>query len=324
MFITKRKTGYFLEETITQNKKRKKISVSISDISDFVEIIEKFNQLRNKVIIENAKETKNKYSIKVLNFSEILELERLKYNYKLFKNILPESFIQFDKDEYIRFAHGSASVEGNSLSLLQTTQVIEKNLGVSGKHLDEIKEIQNLKQTKEFLQNKKQLNEKLIKNTHKNIMAGFDTKNPGEYRQTSVFILGSTHKPPSSEKVLKEMAKLISFYNNNKNTHPVELASYMHIAFEAIHPFMDGNGRTGREVMNFILQKNNYCRAIINLENRETYISLLERLQESKEYFKFTKFVYSCLLERSKIIEQIITENQKEIILRFKKRRKNK
>ncbi|MFA5745301.1 MAG: Fic family protein [archaeon] len=323
MFITKRviagKQRFYLEETISQSSKRLKISVAINDNS---ELLTKFTELKNKVILELAKETIKKYKLQTLNFSEVIELEKLKYNYKLFKYFFPESFIQFDKDEFIRFAQGSASVEGNTLSLQQATQVIEKEVGVTGKSLFEIKEIQNLKLTKEFLQNKKEVSEKVIKKIHRLIMDGFSTKTPGEYRTSPVYILGSTHKPLIAEKVPAEMKKLMKFYQTNKQLHPVELASYIHIYFESIHPFLDGNGRTGREIMNFILQKNKYCRAIINLDNRETYIALLERLQESKEYYKFTKFVYSCLLERSKALEQVIIDNQKEIINQLRKKLK--
>lgn len=326
MFLTKRRINnsdkFYLEDFVSKKGKRNKISVFIKDPNDSNAFLEKYELLKNKVILENAKETISIYKLKVLSFSEILDLEKLKYNYKLFKSFFPESFEQFEKDEFIRFAHGSASVEGNSLNLQQVTQVIEKNTGVSGKSLFEIKEIQNFKLTKKYLSEKKEISEKVIKGVHKHIMADFDNKYPVEYRTAPVYILGSEYKPIPASKVSLEMIKLVNFYLSNKShIHPVELSAYFHICFESIHPFMDGNGRTGREIMIFILQKNRYCRAIINLENREIYISLLERLQLSKDYFKFTKFIHSCLMARLKIIEKELSVNNKEIINILKRKK---
>jgi len=66
-----------------------------------------------------------------------------------------------------------------------------------------------------------------------------------------------------------------------------------------------------------MLQNNGYPRAIINLENRGSYIALLERVQVNKEYFKFSKFIYLCLEKRAQEIRQIIDENKKNILLKI-------
>ena len=146
-------------------------------------------------------------------------------------------------------------------------------------------------------------------------MSGFDEKTPGEYRAGPMFITASEVKPPPAGKIKKEMGALLEWLEKNTGKmHPVELASEFHARFEQIHPFNDGNGRTGREILNTMLRLDNYPRAIINLENMESYIALLERVQISKDYLKFSKFIYLCLEKRAKEIGKILTENKKGIL----------
>ena len=87
---------------------------------------------------------------------------------------------------------------------------------------------------------------------------------------------------------------------------------------------MDGNGRTGREILNLILQENGFPRVIINLDNRNRYISALEKFQESKDYVKFTTFIYSLLLERKKEIEYVVNENKEYLLNKLRKKVKAK
>ena len=118
--------------------------------------------------------------------------------------------------------------------------------------------------------------------------------------------------------VPKEMKKLLAWLGKNGGkTHPVELAAEFHARFEEIHPFLDGNGRTGREALNTMLRLAGYPRAIINIENRQSYVSLLERVQAGREYWKFAKFVCLCLEKRLAEIEKIITENEAAVIARL-------
>jgi Fic family protein len=256
----------------------------------------------------------NYFDLKVLSFSEIIELEKLKYNYKLFKKYFPESFISFQEDEFIRFMQGSASVEGNTITLKEATIIVKNNLSIEGKTIDEIREIENLKNTNEIIRKDPKLNIKNIKKIHKKVMLGFDSKKPGEFRDGPIYITGSRTKPPKASEIKKKIEYLILWYNKNKKKiHPIELSSYIHSKFEEIHPFRDGNGRTGREILNLILLKNNYPRVIINLKNRNSYINILETGQYLNKEFEFSKFIYNSLLQRNKEIQTNIN-NHKEVI----------
>lgn len=322
MFVSKRKIkgkNYFYLEDRVNGKRisfflggKKKVEGKIENA---------FDELVRKKALENAKKSQKKFDLKSLSFSDLLSLERLKVDFEIVKDFFPEGFKSFKEDEFVRYAQGSTSVEGNSLSLQEANIVLTKGAAVAGKKIDEIKEIENMKKAAEVSGRIKELNERAVKKIHAAIMDGFKDKKPGEYRDGPIFIQASKVKPVKAEEIGKEMGLLIELSKKEKK-HAIEVASEFHARFEYIHPFRDGNGRTGREMLNWVLQKEGLPRAIINLENRQSYIVLLERVQLSKQYCKFTKFVVSCLEKRAEEIEEIIKENKELIIGKLLKKAK--
>ncbi len=316
MFISKRKIGgehyFYLEDRV--NGKRVSISLGRKEkVSGSIESA--FDELVSKTSLERLKISQNKFKTNILSISEQLTLERLKVDYGLLLEFFPQSFESFKEDEFVRYAQGSASVEGNSLTQKEAALVLEKGMTVAGKKIEEIREIENMKLAADVSGKLREINERGIKKIHSAIMNGFDEKTPGEYRTGPMFITASEVRPPSADKIKKEMGALFEWLGKNGGKmHPVELASAFHARFEEIHPFNDGNGRTGREILNTMLRLDDYPRAIINLENRESYIALLERVQISKEYEKFSKFIYLCLEKRAQEIGKIIAENKKAIL----------
>jgi len=321
MFISKRKIRknyyFYLEDRLFG----KRVSYSLGQKETAVKkIAEAFDSLIQRTALENLKFSQKEFKTSNLTLNELHILERLKVDYNLLRDFFPQEFESFKEDEFVRYAQGSASVEGNSLSLQEANLVLNKGISISGKTVDEVREIENMrfaaKESKKIID----LNERNIKRIHSAIMRGFDDKKPGEYRDGPMFITGSTVRPPSAKQVPKEMEKLLSWLNKNKDiVHPVELAAEVHARFEEIHPFLDGNGRTGREVLNVMLQNANYPRAIINLENRQSYIVLLERLQSNKGYNKFSKFIYLCLEKRAQEISKTLKENKQGILKKMNK-----
>ncbi|MCX6801140.1 MAG: Fic family protein [Candidatus Diapherotrites archaeon] len=280
-----------------------------------------FDSLVQKTALENLKISQKRFDVSCLSLNELLALERLKVDYSLLRDFFPKEFESFKEDEFVRYAQGSAAVEGNSLSLQEANLVLSKGISISGKKVDEIREIENMRFAAEASKNIKEINERNIKKIHSAIMRGFDDKKPGEYRDGPMFITGSTTKPPNAEQIPKEMGKLLAWLNkNNERNHPVELAAEFHARFEEIHPFLDGNGRTGREFLNVMLQNAGYSRAIINLENRQNYVVLLERVQANRECGKFSKFIYLCLEKRAQEINNAIKENKQAILKKLLKK----
>ncbi len=319
MFVSKRlikKVYYFYLEDRIEGKR---ISIYLGTKEQVPKNISSaFDELVHKKTAEAFKIAQNSFQIRNLSVHEVLALEKLKIDYGLMQSFFPESFEAFKEDEFVRYAQGSTSVEGNSLSLQEATLVLNKGIAVSGKTIDEVKEIENMLYAAKVSAKIKEINENNIKKIHSAIMRGFDAKKPGEYRDGPMFITGSKLRPPSGDSVPGEMKKLFDWFNKNKEKiHPVEFVSEFHARFEEIHPFLDGNGRTGREILNTMLRNAGYPRAIINLENRQSYIGLLERLQINKEYCKFSKFVYLCLEKRAEEISKTIQENKTTIIRRL-------
>jgi Fic family protein len=316
MFVSKRtvnkKAYFYLEDRINQ----KRLSVYLGEKARVAEGIEAaFEELIQKKAIESVKRTQQEFKTTVLSPGEILLLERLKIDYLLLKEFFPAGFESFKEDEFVRYAQGSASVEGNSLSLKEAALVLTKGAAVAGKSIDEVREVENMKKAALVSKKIKKINERAILKIQGAILAGFENKKPGQYRKEPMFITGSKVKPVKAEDVEREMKKLLEWKENNERAlHPLELAAAFHARFEEIHPFLDGNGRTGREILNWMLQKHGWPRAIINLQNRESYILLLERVQLSKEYEKFSRFVFGCMEKRASEIEQILKENKKMIL----------
>jgi Fic family protein len=191
--------------------------------------------------------------------------DRLKKELEENKENRYEAFTSF-------FTYDSNAIEGNSLTLEETSFLLFEKIVPSSKSLREINETLNHKSafdymlaykgdiTKEFIL---ELHKQVVRNTLKESLI----PQIGKYRVLQVYIHGRDWLPPKPTEVPKEMKTLLSWYTLNKNKlHPLIVASYFHVAFETIHPFVDGNGRVGRLLLNFILHKNKF--PMINIPNK--------------------------------------------------------
>lgn len=190
----------------------------------------------------------------------------------------------------IEYTYESNRIEGNTLTLQETQLVIEKGLTIGGKALKEHLEAINHKEAIDFigeLVNKESvLDERTLKQIHSIILKSIDRENAGVYRKVPVLISGSTHTPPQPYLLQKLMEDYFQFYEENrKSMHPVVLAAEMHERLVTIHPFIDGNGRTSRLVMNLILLQHGYPIANIrgDSESRLKYYSALEKSREDNK-----------------------------------------
>lgn len=186
----------------------------------------------------------------------------------------------------IEYTYESNKIEGNTLTLQETALVVEKGFTVGGKtlneHLEVINHIQAIDFIKELAQSKNAISERDILQIHSIILQGIDKANAGVYRKVPVTISGAKHKPPQPFLVPKQMEGLMLWYNENKETlHPVELSAEMHERLVTIHPFIDGNGRTSRLLMNLILLQNGYPIAILKGDDKSRleYYNALEIAQ---------------------------------------------
>lgn len=198
----------------------------------------------------------------------------------------------------LEYTFESNRIEGNTLTLKETDLVINEGITISGKSMREHLEAINHKEAVEYLkylvERKTEITERDILQLHNLILRGIDSENAGVYRKVQVMIKGSKHLPPQPFLVAKQMEDLFEWYALHKNRmHPVILAAEMSERLVTIHPFIDGNGRTSRLLMNLILLKNGYVIANIKGDNqsRMNYYNALEAVQVNKNKNPFFELV---------------------------------
>lgn len=200
----------------------------------------------------------------------------------------------------LEWTYNSNGIEGNTLTLRET-QVVLEGITVGGKSLKEHLEVINHEQAILFLddliKDKKPITEWNIKNIHQLVLKEIDDDNAGRYRDENVKIKGATHIPPDYLIVPKLMEKLIINYEDWKKYHPIIRAALLHGELVKIHPFVDGNGRTSRLVMNLSLMNSGYLPVIVKKEKRLEYYNALDKAHTTGDYTDFVKLVNELEIE---------------------------
>ena len=208
----------------------------------------------------------------------------------------------------LEYTFESNRIEGNTLTLRETDLVINEGLTISGKsmreHLEAINHVEAIGYIKQLMERNFPFNERELLSVHNLILRGIIPEDAGRYRRVQVMIKGSSHMPPQPFIVPKEMEDYFIWYNENKGKlHPVILAAEMHERLVTIHPFIDGNGRTSRLVMNLILLQNGYVIANIkgDYDSRMNYYQARETAQtlgNKEDFLLFIAQIEKECLER--------------------------
>ncbi len=206
---------------------------------------------------------------------------------------LPESVIKnLHEDLVLRWTYNSNAIEGNTLTLMETKVVLE-GITIGGKSLREHFEAINHRDAilfvEELVQQREALSEWQIRNIHQLIFKNIDEQHAGRYRTLNVLISGATHTPPDHLLVPEQMSRFIAAIDNG--LHPVERAARIHVDFVGIHPFVDGNGRTSRLLMNLELMKAGFPPVVIPVEQRLRYYQALDLAHVKGDYQPFIEFV---------------------------------
>ncbi len=225
-------------------------------------------------------------------------IEKLKKIEKIFTEISSKRPLstgeinELKKSLKVEFTYNSNAIEGSTLTRGETKLVIEDGLTIAGKTIREINETLNHNDLFEILykavKEKIQINEKFIFNIHKAVLKNIDDENAGVYRKIQVYISGEKQLPPKPTSIQKQMQDLLSWFEQEKNKiSPTELAAKFHYKFVKIHPFIDGNGRTVRILINIILMQKNYPLIIIPNIRRAEYISTLNSKSSEENFLEF-------------------------------------
>lgn len=205
----------------------------------------------------------------------------------------------------VEWTYNSNAIEGNALTLSETKVVLE-GITIGGKSIVEHLEAINHREAILFLEDLILSNESLtewnIKNIHALILKEIDNQNAGRYRMENVVISGAVHIPPKYFEINDLMQRLIFEYKDEWQVyHPVVRATLLHGEFVKIHPFIDGNGRTSRLLLNFELMKTGYTPIIIKKENRAKYYEVLDYAHTTMDYGPFLEFVAELVTESQKL-----------------------
>ena len=219
----------------------------------------------------------------------------------------------------------SNAIEGNILDVGETRQVVELGLTITGKPLKDQAEARNLSEALDLLEElakeaNKPITENDIRQLHLLILRGIDDDGAGTYRPVPVEISGSAFKPPGPESVAPEMRDFASWLSDASTPGDEAFASVdglitaavAHTWLVRVHPFIDGNGRVARLLMNLILMRYGFPIAIISKEDRLRYYDTLEESQSS-DLSPFINLLTECIEESLEEYEHAAEEQREQI-----------
>ena len=216
-----------------------------------------------------------------MNYDQLTNKKRALDGYRP----LPPALVR-NLDEWFRveLTYTSNAIEGNTLTRRETAVVIEKGLTVGGKSLREHLEATNHSRAigavySLIKKRPSQLASPDLLSLHSLILRGIDDANAGRYRNIPVRISGSAVEMPNPFKVPDLVEEFMRWLTARNFLHPVAFAGEAHFLLVTVHPFVDGNGRTARLLMNLLLLMRGYPPAIIHPRERLSYIGALEKAQ---------------------------------------------
>jgi Fic family protein len=245
------------------------------------------------------------------------EIERLLDKRKNLRPLNLGEQARLREEFIIENTYNSNAIEGNSLTLRETSLVIKEGLTIGGKplrdHLEAVGHAEALDFVWGLSKSGSPLSERDIKDIHSLVLA-HDKDNAGLYRRIPVTISGSSVTPPQPYLVPKQMETLIADYKELLSARNIiEAVSEFHLRFEIIHPFIDGNGRTGRLILNLELIKSGLLPVNIKYEDIDKYYQCFDDYLKAGTsetmYNLIAKYERITLYEETEIMSWSETDN---------------
>ncbi len=279
---------------------------SIEDVKKALENLPKYSgQIRKAYKTINNFLESNRYleKVKALKLKadlylneKLFEIEACKLHYNTdFKNNQEITKQEIIKNFIVEFAFNTASIEGNTIKLNEARSLLQEGITPKNKTLREVYDIQNTEKVfTQLLESKEGISHGLIIKIHKELLENIDAR--FGYRTQDVRVIKANFKAAPAPYIKIDIALLIEWYKKNKEKlHPLVLAAIFHHKFEKIHPFMDGNGRTGRLLLNYILIKHNWPPLVVHTKIRNNYLKAL-RAADRSDLTKSSKEDYQELI----------------------------
>ena len=237
-------------------------------------------------------------------------IDSLKNKLDAQRPLSPSIVKNLQEDLILRWTYHSNAIEGNTLTLLETKVVLE-GITVGGKalreHFEAINHRNAIYYVEDIIKKEEPFSEWQIRNIHQLILKNIDDDNAGRYRQQNVLISGATNTPPDYTLLNDKMAQFIDWYNTEADLmHPIARAAKVHADFVSIHPFIDGNGRTSRLLMNLELMKAGYPPCVITVENRLAYYEALDQWMAFGKTESFNQLITDAVLEGFKPYQVVL------------------
>ena len=215
-----------------------------------------------------------------------------------------------------KYIYNSNGIEGNTLSLMETNLIIEHGVTIKGKSLKEHLEVKGQEYALNFLteimNQKEEISLRMIREFNSLVMVN----GGGTFKTLPNEIIGANFKTSPPHLVEEHLNKLIeNFHSSNEDI--IKKVAIFHADFEKIHPFPDGNGRTGRLLMNFELMKEGFPITIIKKEDREDYYNALEKAHSNDDYEDIISFIENNVEKSFEFYFEHITNNWKQEIEDF-------
>jgi len=212
----------------------------------------------------------------------------------------------------VDFTYNSNAIEGNTLTLHETALVILEGLTINKKplkdHLEAVGHKEAFHYVIDISKDNQALSERAIKAIHALVLMD-SPADKGKYRELAVGIMGSNYIPPHPIEVPLQIENLLKSYKTD-HRHPIVKIADFHIRFERIHPFIDGNGRTGRLVLNLELIKAGYAPINVKFQDRDAYIDCFKAYEKTGNASQFVNMAAQYELEELKAIYKLAMEKQ--------------
>lgn len=215
------------------------------------------------------------------------------------------------RDYYkIGLTWSSNAIEGNTLTISETKVVLEDGLTVGGKPLRDFYETVGHGAAYDFmfsLMGERKIRVADIQAMHRLFYQQIDDARAGTWRDRPVIVTGSDYVFPAPADIERKMQKLEAWAaSEREGLHPVEFAAMLHLKLVTVHPFIDGNGRTSRLVMNLALLQDGYQLAMIPPICRADYLAAIRRYQRSGDSRPFVDFIAERVIESEKEIMRLL------------------
>lgn len=244
-----------------------------------------------------------------MDFTKINELrEKLKTMRPLNTGELKRLHDEFIIDN----TYNSNAIEGNTLTLRETALILQAGITIAEKpikdHLEAIGHKDAFEYIIQLADDETDLTEHVIKTVHSLVLIN-DANNRGVYRSLPVKIIGSEHIPPQPYLVPVQMEELVHDYTKmQQEKHIIEAIAEFHLRFESIHPFIDGNGRTGRLLMNLELIKAGMMPVNIKFTDRLKYYNTFDAYRNGNDIEAMTTLIANYEVEELEKHIQILAQ----------------